>query len=540
MRHSSQRLRGCREGSQQLARSRRSRHGCFRLSCCLALLLLSRDARAQSATSPENPALWNQNLEIGPVVGLTTIWHAAPISTAVPLGGAVQLRVRVPPDRQVTWTGAREVKRNRRWSVAEYRPTTTGLYSIIVAYDDASGEQVEERIITDAVDLGAQGVRVADVRLSADSIALDESNLNASTMHYFFMASSVAALRQLGPRHYRTSTGRWLTLEADIVPAAFAPLVEWQLDGRPQVWLGARLRMRVFTVGEHIVKAGPASAGVQLDTYGVRISKSPLRNMFLDGVPVTFAATTDPPGYEDEITWLASTKYGSCQPVLGQGRDFTVLFDDTLGPTGRWLGAKADSDSVSLDNKDGSEGCFPESIDDLNPNRDAFVGWISEESAIAAAEHQFTAAEAAGLFGPVRDYVQREFGGRVKDIQFRFQRSFGTMSSPTSILRGFDSNAGTRLYQLPNRFDWTEWIDMPSAMVGSHLVIPNDEASVAWDSLQGWLSARYGDEAMFTEMQIGFESVANLTIDIYWIATMRWNPPRTHLHTVIVIVVISL
>ncbi len=57
---------------------------------------------------------------------------------------------------------------------------------------------------------------------------------NQATMDYHFDRDSVAALREVAPGRYRTSTHRWLHLAVEVEPAGFAPLVEWRLDGKVQ------------------------------------------------------------------------------------------------------------------------------------------------------------------------------------------------------------------------------------------------------------------------------------------------------------------
>src|SRR3954452_16767209 len=97
----------------------------FRASTCLlsALILTcvlgSAPATAQGWTEPVTPELWNERLEIGPVEGLTTLWHPAPVRTAIPLGATVQLRIMVPLSWSVRWTGAGEIDRNIGRSTAE-------------------------------------------------------------------------------------------------------------------------------------------------------------------------------------------------------------------------------------------------------------------------------------------------------------------------------------------------------------------------------------------------------------------------------------
>lgn len=317
-----------------------------------AIVFLPLPTQAQTATRPDDPGAANPLLEVGPVAGLTTAWHPAPSTTGIPLGTTVRLRFSVPQGVTAVWSGAREIERRGRWSVAERRFDAPGLSSVSASYDDPEGVQVTARLVFEVIDILLHPITVVAIHMHADPLVIDDQHPNASTMAYYFQDSSIAALRKVGEGRYRTSTNRWLRLEAEIQPAAFLPLVEWRLDGRLQRHIGV-IKMRLFTTGFHSISAGPSEkpATVQLETYGVRITTPALRERIRGGVPVTFTAVTDPLGYETEITWLASTKYGGCSPMMGSGGEFTTTFERTAGPEGVWLGVKADNDRLGQDLK---------------------------------------------------------------------------------------------------------------------------------------------------------------------------------------------
>lgn len=321
---------------------------CF-LALVLPALLVPLPSLAQSATAPFDPVTVSPSVEIGPVAGLTTAWHPAPKETGVPLGTTVQLRVRVTPGADAVWSGAQEIETRQGRSVAELRLDGPGLRSVEVQIVGTDDGPVTETLRFEAVDLGA-GLRVGRPHLAVEPIVIDEGNPNASTMALYFQGSSIAALTELAPGAYRTSTNRWVTLEADVVPAALAPLVEWRLDGKVLKDLGARVRLQVFTIGPHALTAGTSDT-TSLDTYMVHITHPTADSPILDGESVTFRAVTEPPGLEPEITWLASTKYGDCAPMLGRGAEFTTRFDATVSLGGRWLGVRADNALVGRDAK---------------------------------------------------------------------------------------------------------------------------------------------------------------------------------------------
>lgn len=336
------------------------------LLCLLLLLtlLLPSTLLAQSKTAPMDPKMWSESLEIGPVPGLTTIWHAAPVETGVPLHETLQFRIRMPQQTRVVWEGAREVERSRSHSVAEVRLGTVEERTVRVTWTHLNGPEQSATAVLRGIDTTATPIALTPVRVSVDEIEIDRDNPNASTMQYFFRPESIAPLVEVGLDHYRTSVSRWMTVGVGVQPKALAPLVEWSLNGRPQQQLGSRIRLMVYGTREHIIAAGSDAISdreIRLDTYQVKITEETKEQSVLDGVPVTFRAETDPPGYEDEIAWVASTKYGTCAPDTGLGPEFTTVFETTLGEEGRWLGVKASNSIFNLDGK-GDSGIFQGSL----------------------------------------------------------------------------------------------------------------------------------------------------------------------------------
>lgn len=332
----------------------KTRSGALRACLVVAALALgSSPAAAQSATRPAGEQPVNHRLELGPVPGWTTDWHPAPVATGLPLGATVRLRVRGLGTASPTWHGATEVERLAGGSIAERRLDTPGPLAITVAWLDRDGQRIEDAIAAEVIGLDGIPPGVTDVRLAADDLVLDGPDLNAVTMAYYFRPSSIAALREIAPGHYRTSISRWFDLSAQVEPAAFAPLVEWRLDGTAQRHLGTEIGLRLYTGGSHVLAAGPlgGSASTRLDTYLVHITSPEVGAEIPDGESVTFSAVTDPPGFEDDITWLASTKYGHSDPVTGRGPTFTTRFQNTETVAGHWLGVKADHATLGSDGK---------------------------------------------------------------------------------------------------------------------------------------------------------------------------------------------
>ncbi|MGH2625358.1 MAG: hypothetical protein ACRDHY_01750, partial [Anaerolineales bacterium] len=105
------------------------------------------------------------------------------------------------------------------------------------------------------------------------------------------------------------------------------------------------------------VGIGATARRIVFEIYRTRITSHEDGDVIPDGVPVTFTAETDPPGFEEDITWLASTSYGVSDPVRGEGRSFTVRFSDTFGRKWmaehfvQWLGVRADNAVFGQDQK---------------------------------------------------------------------------------------------------------------------------------------------------------------------------------------------
>lgn len=332
----------------------------------LAVLLIPFTALAQSRTRPgPHAATYNSQLQIGPVPGFTTAWYPAPTETAVPLGVTLQFKAKGRRAGTVEWTGAREIGGRRGTSTAECRLDTPGPHTVTMAYTDQDGELRQESSLLSVIDTSVFPITLSTPRLWEDPVLVDESSSNETTMRYFF-GDSIAAVRQISDGRYLTSSNRWFHLEVDVEPAGFAPLLEWRLNGKAQRHLGAAIMMQVFPPRQHAIEVGSPdkSQEITLEAYMVHINDKPGIDQISEHSPVTFTAVTDPPGYESEITWLASTKYGTCEPAMGRGREFTVTFRGTFGDDGRWMGVKADNTVFNADGKGTAPLGF---ITDLRP-----------------------------------------------------------------------------------------------------------------------------------------------------------------------------
>lgn len=326
----------------------------------------------------------NPRLYVEPVPGLTTARYPAPDSITIPVGTMLTVCHSLPTDQSprsrggdddltIAWDGARSMGIVRGMAMAECPMNEPGEQLIRAVIGSRDGRRWESRCkvtVLAAQRESTRGLRVVPV---VDAIPLDENATNFDTMPLFFGGSiatigpngsrTAAPMKQHGVR-YGTTVGKTVRFGVETAPVKFSDLIEVRPEmGRP--FLAANGSYGVSDPGVHRFSVGPLRNPLALviETYTVRItSHSSGLDIIPEGQPITFEAVTDPPGYESNITWLSSTKYGSAQPVLGRGPTFTAQFDDTWGPdpaTGdpiQWLGVKADDVVFNQDQKAGGSG----------------------------------------------------------------------------------------------------------------------------------------------------------------------------------------
>lgn len=166
----------------------------------------------------------------------------------------------------------------------------------------------------------------------------------------------------------------------------------------------------------------------------------------------------------------------------------------------------------------------------LQKNTDVFVGWIPIEAAARRASKKFTDAESRAFMKHFDDQIKAEFGGNVTNVQFRYLKG-----KRATIIRGARDGSRIRLYQIPEpEFDFTEWVNIPSALTGPFLAVPRGETNAMSERDQKYFESLFGRDVMLQDMQIEFTGSPRIIIIA---GAMRWKPPRTHLHSIIVIVI---
>lgn len=341
---------------------------------------------SENVNNPDDDQSTAPRLYFEPIAGLTTTRHLAPGETAIPLGTVLELFLEVPGDAQVSFSGATVTSRNSEGIKATCLLDQVGPVLVAAISEMSDGTRHMSACRLDVVAIAIGDISATVTTPTVARFDLDESATNADTMSAYF-GESIAGLvetttqlsgavaldggrRRPGPasatRRFRTSTFRRINFHAEVSPLAFAPLMEWRIDGLGAA-LGAEKKETFTSVGAHTVSVGPTDRpiGAMIDTYSVSIvSHDSGHDILPEGEWITFEAVTDPPGFEGEINWVSSTKYGIATPVVGQGPTFTALFDDTFGPhdkTGepfQWLGVRADNALFGQDQKPALE-CEP-------------------------------------------------------------------------------------------------------------------------------------------------------------------------------------
>ncbi|MEM7228908.1 MAG: hypothetical protein AAF432_08845 [Planctomycetota bacterium] len=370
----------------KLSRQTRLTHLCCATFAGLATMSVALPAFGQAAQSLSGSnqgvsgkvtnGLPGYKIEVlmGPIDGLTTGWHKVPEQTAMPLGTVVELRASVPEAAAVTWSNAYQTLRTDTTSFATAVLTNTGMTPVSVRVD-FQGKRYKADLMWDVQPVALQDIGVANIRVVEETIVdphLDGMALNNWTMDHYFGAS-VASVTELLPGRYLTSIQKNVTVEADVHPAEFAPLVEWRDNGVAKR-LGTSVTLPINTVGLHALEAGRPGKSAEADVIAYQtvitshnvqpIINDPDQEYFEEGTKIGLTAVTIPAGYEEHITWMTSTKYGTAEPVLGSGPNFYCVFNSTVGHEAdgsmfQWLGVKADNHVMGQDQKSGA-CCLPD------------------------------------------------------------------------------------------------------------------------------------------------------------------------------------
>jgi hypothetical protein len=301
---------------------------------------------------------------IGPIEGITTVWHSAPEVISVPVGTRLLMACRGVPESDFLWANAHELRRNGETSIAEYRIVQAGSVQVqVIVSPQPTGKGKERQkqtvispthvCLVEGVDVSPAAVAVRGISALASDLALPIEASNAELREVF--STNPARLRKTGPAAYRTAVQRPFEIAVVAADPRLAGLIEIRVPGqRPQ--LSTRASISIERPGLYTVSAGPPahSQDLQIQTYSVAITKERAGTIAEDRMQV-FHARTEPRGYEDDVTWLACSRNGSVAPVVGHGATFATTFNNPWGVVegtsliSEWVGVRADNATLIQD-----------------------------------------------------------------------------------------------------------------------------------------------------------------------------------------------
>lgn len=363
---------------------------------CVCPAFTAKPSNSAPSAPPDDAVL--VDIEIGPVAGLTTSWHAAPAYARVPRGVRISLRaathirgdidnngqvdsddagrfvacyansghrdcatadmdadgdvdfddfphfqsaVANPAGRAATrlrWRGATADASDAGRGQAVFSADDTGRHEVIVEADYGSGYVAASRVVLDVVDVSVAGISFRFT--GAFGVAPVADSRDSDRQLASILAGSQADLTATGPAEYVTSVERSIMLEAASEPPGFEPWCEWRVDGEVHHRLGARVLTSFDRPGTHrlALTSAPSVDVAKITTYKTIVAE--LDAILQDG-SATFHARTEPPGFEPHIVWNGATRYGSIVPSRARGPIARFDLSNTLGADGTWVNLRA-------------------------------------------------------------------------------------------------------------------------------------------------------------------------------------------------------
>ncbi len=412
------------------------------------------------------------DLMVGPIEGFTTAWHKMPAKITVPVGSTLSFRANRHQTGVIVWHGASQTGVSEAFSISERVFDEAGLHPITIQYlSGQPGGPNAETFVVEAIHIDADDIRVSPIIAETAPVVIDADDVNASSIRRFW-EGSIASVTQVSEARFCTSIDRAVTLRVDLTPEALSSLVEWRIPGKPPVLGNAYTG--VFKQGEHHIAAGPADRPqhATLDVYKAKITSNHReRDPSGDSELITLTAETFPPGFADHVQWMASTKFGTCAPAFGQGRSFSVRFENTFGPHPRtgepfqWLGVRADNALYSQDVKE------EDPLDGMVRAGNALSENVTESMMIAASRH--------GVEIDPQDIALAWDGGEPVAVATNLDASFSDQDLENGVLAGivhlpFELEDGT-----PPGFYRTMTSISPDSNEGVAFLLDEDDVPVA-------------------------------------------------------------
>lgn len=161
----------------------------------------------------------------------------------------------------------------------------------------------------------------------------------------------------------------------------------------------------------------------------------------------------------------------------------------------------------------------------------ARIAWIPERTAGALAIRRYQNMEIRELLKPFAEMALAEAGGEIREFQFRFH-----IGSKPYVVRGTNTGSEITAYLFGDAdYDFDHWAWLPSLLSGDFHVVAQEQADRMSDIHQRHFEAFFGPDVMLEDMQISVEEMGVARRGrIVIFGVMRWKPPRTHLHSVII------
>lgn len=326
-------------------------------------------------------------LFLGPIAGVTTAWHPAPIAFVLPRDlKTVAFKCSASPDNIVTWYGAKESARDPSASYAVATVPATGVHArveVTVVRQPAGGEgkkkPAENALTTLSCGFTVSDVPASDIRVNRIDVktgdAVGEDIGTSERMQLLLDDGSVAHVTRISAEHYRTAVGT--VVHAGAVPSReeFAALMEWRVNGVAKL-LGSNGDIILpLKPGAATLSVGPPASARVVTIDGFETAITVEGGRIIPGRPTTFRAKTNPPGFENEVVWMSATLWGDASPAFGTGETFRATFHQPWPTTADGIvcmGVRADNASFVVEQPMGSLE------DDMTRLRDGLDDTINE------------------------------------------------------------------------------------------------------------------------------------------------------------------
>ncbi len=342
--------------------------------CCAPPLLSQLQGGGGGGTGSLDDSRRIHTMWFGPVNLFTTARHRVPQKLVLPLGSRVEFGLTALRKTDVVeWKGAGAIALpGASTDSCEFLFPSAGpvTVSCTILPDD---ESMDCPLLV--LPLSPDQVSFDYLIQRRQPFELEEDLGNEQTVDIWKHWDSIAKVERVG--------GQWVTsvqtqsrgpgrlvLNACPIPRpplgvipGIESLLEWRVDGEA---VGVGRASPALTKGLHQLEIGPPGYTLSdaLFAYEVSVQSNPPVEEWRENIPIEFTATTDPPGYESQVTWMSSTLFGKAEPTLGSGPTFVTQFSGIYGPHGdhllSWTGVLGDSSRLG-------EDCFRRA-DPLDPN----------------------------------------------------------------------------------------------------------------------------------------------------------------------------